>query len=208
VQNKLPQKVQQQIDRGVAIIRSGGVVAFPTDTLYGLGAGAYIESAVRRVFEIKHRPLEMALPLLLGDVAQIHEVAQHLPDYAWLLIDRFFPGGLTLVVSRTRIVIDIVTAGGDTVAIRIPDHPVAIALIQGSGMPVVGTSANFSGKPNLLKAADVHSQLGGKVDLIIDGGPAPGGRESTVVDVTGDLPIIIREGKISRLEIEKVVKLR
>jgi L-threonylcarbamoyladenylate synthase len=208
VRSELSKKVLEQIDLGVEIIRKGGVVVFPTDTLYGLGAGAYCESGIRRVYEIKQRPLKMALPLLLGDIAQIHEVSEHLPDYAWRLVDRFLPGGLTLVVRRTSVVKDIITGGGDTVAIRIPDHPVPIALIQGSGMPLVGTSANLSGKPNLLTAADIERELNGKVDLIIDGGPAPGGKESTVVDVTGYNPVIIREGAISRAEIEQVVKLK
>ncbi len=148
----------------------------------------------------------MALPLLLGDIAQIHEVANNVPAYAWRLIDRFLPGGLTLVVHRTSIVKDIITGGGDTVAIRIPNHPVALALIQGSGMPVVGTSANLSGKPSALTAREVQEQLDGKVDLVIEGGPSPGGKESSVVDVTGELPVILREGAISRAELEKVVK--
>jgi L-threonylcarbamoyladenylate synthase len=182
-------------------------VVFPTDTLYGLGAGAYCESGIRRVYEIKQRPLKMALPLLLGDVAQIHEVAAHLPDYAWRLVDRFLPGGLTLVVCRSSIVKDIITGGGETVAVRIPGHPVALTLIQKSGMPIVGTSANLSGQPNLLDVSEIRRQLAGKVDLIIDGGPVPGGKESTVVDVTGELPSIIREGAISREEIAAVVRL-
>jgi L-threonylcarbamoyladenylate synthase len=208
VQNKLSKNVLEQIELGVQIIRKGGVIVFPTDTLYGLGAGAFCEAGIRRVFEIKQRPLTMALPLLLGDVSQIHEVAEHLPDYAWRLVDRFLPGGLTLVVRRSSIVKDIITAGGDTVAIRIPDHPVALALIRESGMPVVGTSANLSGHSNVLSVSDLRKQLEGKVDLIIDGGPAPGGKESTVVDVTNYIAEIIREGAISRAEVQQVVKLK
>ncbi len=207
VSEKLPREVQKQVDKGVEIIRRGGVVAFPTDTLFGLGAGAYIEPAIRRIFTIKQRPLTMALPLLLADAAQIHEVALSIPDYAWSLINRFLPGALTLVVYRSKIIKDIITAGGDTVAIRIPDHPVALALIRGSGMPVVGTSANLSGQPNAASASDIKALLGDLVDLIIEGGPAPGGTESTVVDVTGKRPVILRHGQISRSEIEKVVKL-
>ena len=140
-------------------------------------------------------------------LSQIHEVAKYLPAYAWRLIDRFLPGGLTLVVYRTKIVKDIITGGGDTVAIRIPDHPVPIALIKESGMPIVGTSANLSGMPNSLTASDVKVQIGDKVDLIIDGGPAPGREESTVVDVTGERPVILRLGAISREELEQVVEI-
>jgi L-threonylcarbamoyladenylate synthase len=202
----LPQDTQKQVKRGVEIIRMGGLVAFPTDTLYGLGAGAYIESAVERIFQVKQRARGAALPLLLADTSQIAEVAREVPDYAWRLIGRFLPGALTLVVYRTQKVKDIITAGGDTVAFRIPDHPVPRALINGSGMPVVGTSANVSGRPNPLTFAEVCRQIGDSIDLVIDGGPAPAGKESTVVDVTGAVPIIIRLGAISKAQIEQVVK--
>jgi L-threonylcarbamoyladenylate synthase len=183
------------------------VIAFPTDTVYGLGAGAYIESAIERVFKIKQRPPEMALPILLADASQVHEVARELPGYAWRLIDAFLPGGLTLVVYRTRVVKDIITAGGDTVAIRIPDHPVPRAIIKGSGMPLIGTSANVSGQTPLVAAEDVRKQIGHSVDLVIEGEPAPRGTESTVVDVTGEVPVILRVGAIPREAIEYVTKV-
>jgi L-threonylcarbamoyladenylate synthase len=202
----LSDKVQQQIDKGIEIIRKGGVVAFPTDTVYGLGAGAYIESAIECIFKVKQRPPEMALPLLIASVAQIHEVALDVPAYGWRLIKEFFPGGLTLVVFRGRVVKNIITGGGDTVAIRMPDHPVPLALIRGSGMPIVGTSANISGKSNPLTIDGVREQIGDKVDLVIEGGPAPKGAESTVVDVTGPLPVVLRVGAISREQLESVVK--
>ena len=204
---ELPVHIQKQIKQGIEIIKNGGVIAFPTDTVYGLGAGAYIESAIERIFQVKQRPPEMALPLLLADVVHIHEVAQNVPAYAWRLIERFFPGGLTLVVYRTKMVKDIITAGGDTVAIRIPDHPVALALIKGSGMPIIGTSANISGQPNSLTYEEVCQQIGDKVDLVIDGAPAPNGKQSTVVDVTGEIPVILRLGAISRAELERVVEI-
>ena len=199
-------KVQKQIEEGIEIIRKGGVVVFPTDTVYGLGAGAYIESAIERIFKVKQRPPEMALPILISSVAQVHEIALDVPSYGWRLIKEFFPGGLTLVVFRGRAVKDIITGGGDTVAIRMPDHPVPVALIRGSGMPIVGTSANLSGRSNLLTIEGIREQIGGKVDLIIEGGPAPLGTESTVVDVTGEFPVILREGAISRSELERVVR--
>jgi L-threonylcarbamoyladenylate synthase len=199
-------KVQKQIEKGIEIIRKGGVVVFPTDTVYGLGAGAYIESAIERIFKVKQRPPEMALPILISSVAQVHEIALDVPSYGWRLIKEFFPGGLTLVVFRGRAVKDIITGGGDTVAIRMPDHPVPMALIRGSGMPIVGTSANLSGQSNLLTMEGIREQIGGKVDLIIEGGPAPLGTESTVVDVTGEFPVILREGAISRSELERVIQ--
>lgn len=204
---QLPAELQEQVEKGIEIIRRGGVVAFPTDTVYGVGAGAYIEPAIARVYDIKNRPRELALPLLLADAAQIHEIAEFIPAYAWRLVDRFMPGGLTLVVFRSRVVTDIITAGGDTVAIRIPDHPVPVALIKGSGMPLVGTSANLSGQPSVFTPADVRRQIGDKVDMIIAGGPLPGGKESTVVDITGEGPVILRRGAVSREELETVVKV-
>jgi L-threonylcarbamoyladenylate synthase len=202
-----PGEIQGQIEKGIRIIREGGVLAFPTDTVYGLGAGAYRESAIKRVFEVKKRPLEMALPLLLSDASQVHEVAVHLPAYAWRLIDCFMPGGLTLVVYRSRIIKDIITGGGDTVAIRIPDHPVPVALIQGSGMPLVGTSANLSGRGPLLRAEEVRQEMGNSIDLVIDAVPPPKGKESTVVDVTGEIAIILREGAVTREQISRIVNI-
>jgi L-threonylcarbamoyladenylate synthase len=207
MQIELPEQVQQQIEKGIEIIRKGGVIAFPTDTVYGLGGGVYIESAIQRIFQVKQRPTEMALPILLADAAQIHEVAMEIPAYGWRLIKEFLPGGLTLVVYRSKVVKDIITGGGDTVAIRIPDHPVPRALIRGCGMPIIGTSANVSGKPPILSAEDVKKEIGDSVDLIIDGLPMPSGMESTVVDVTGEVPVILRVGAIPRAAIEKVVEV-
>lgn len=205
--NILSPDIQRQVDKGITLLKKGGVVAFPTDTIYGLGAGAYIESAVERVYRIKGRPRDMALPLLLADVSQLNEVASHVPPSAWLLARHFLPGGLTLVLHKSNLVPDIVTAGGETVAMRVPAHPVPIALINGLGMPVIGTSANLSGKPNPLTANEVCTQLGSKIDLIIDGGPAPGGKESTIVDLTGEKPTVLREGAISLERLREVIEV-
>jgi L-threonylcarbamoyladenylate synthase len=203
----LKTSLHDQIETGIRIIREGGVVAFPTDTVYGLGAGAFREEGIRRVYAIKKRPLTMALPLLLADASQVHEVAAGVPDYAWRLIDAFMPGGLTLVVRRSRIVKDIITAGGETVAIRIPDHPVPVALVRGSGMPLVGTSANLSGSGSLVSARDVIKEIGQQVDLVIEAVPPPVGTESTVVDVTGEKARILRQGAVTREQIARVVEL-
>jgi len=201
------EEVCKQIEEGVKIIRRGGVIAFPTDTVYGVGAGAYIEEAIAKVYQVKNRPRSMALPLLLADASQLHEVASHISPSAWKLIKAFLPGGLTLVVYRSRIINDIITAGGDTVAVRIPAHPIPVALIKESGMPLVGTSANLSGQPALFTYEDVRKQIGDRVDYIVEGGPPPAGKESTVVDVTGDVPVILRQGAIPREELEKVVEI-
>jgi len=202
--DKLPWGIQKQVEQGISILKQGGIVAFPTDTVYGLGACVSIHQAVERVYAVKGRPRNMALPLLLADTSQITKVAYPVPPIAWLLIDNFLPGALTIVLPRSNSVPDIITGGGATVAVRIPAHPIPVALAKGLGTPIVGTSANLSGKPSALTADEVNSQFGNKIDLIIDGGRCPGGKESTVVDVTGETPVILREGAISREEIERV----
>jgi L-threonylcarbamoyladenylate synthase len=196
--------IRGQVERGISILREGGVVAFPTDTVYGLGASIDMPRAVERVYEVKERPLSMALPLLLADTSQIAGVAGQVSPLAWLLIDNLLPGALTLVLPRSGTVPDIVTAGGATVAVRIPAHPVPVALILGVGTPIVGTSANVSGRPSPLTADGVRSQFGDRIDFIIDGGRCPGGRESTIVDVTGETPVVLREGAVSVEELRRV----
>ena len=201
--DKLPSEIQAQTERGIFILKQGGLVAFPTDTVYGLGAGANNQQAVARVYQVKGRPKDMALPLLLAHTSQINEVAYPVPPIAWLLADKFLPGALTIVLYKSNSVLDIVTGGGSTVAVRIPAHPVPVALAEDLG-PIVGTSANLSGKPSALTADEVCSQFGDRIDLVIDGGRCPGGRESTIVDVTGEVPVVLREGAIPREELEQV----
>ncbi len=201
---KFPPGIQQQVKRGISILKQGGIVAFPTETVYGLGAGANLYQAVERVYQIKGRPRNMALPLLLARTSQINEVAESVPPIAWRLARNFLPGALTIVLHKSNSVLDIITGGGMTVAVRIPAHPIPVALADGLGMPIVGTSANLSGKPSALTADEVYSQFGDKIDLVIDGGRCPGGRESTIVDVTGEPPVVLREGAISREKLKQV----
>jgi L-threonylcarbamoyladenylate synthase len=196
--------IHQQIEQGISILRNGGLVAYPTDTVYGLGAAFNLPGAVEKIYAAKGRSSGLPLPLLLADESQINDVSSAVPASARCFIRNFFPGALTLVVPASRAVPAAVTGGGSTVAVRIPDHPVPVALIRGLGAPIVGTSANLSGRPSPLSAEDVYNQLSGKTDMIIDGGHCPGGRESTIVDVTGDTPVILREGAISREELERV----
>jgi L-threonylcarbamoyladenylate synthase len=204
--NKLSSAIAELIEQGIFILKQGGLVAFPTDTVYGLGASIDNQQAVERVYRVKKRPQGLALPLLLAHTSQISEVAESVPPVAWLLADSFLPGALTLILYKSKSVPDIITAGGITVAVRVPAHPIPVALIEGLGEPVVGTSANLSGKPSSVTAEDVHSQFGDKIDLIINGGRCPGGRESTIVDLTRGKAVILREGAISREEIEQVGK--
>ena len=199
---ELPSDIKRQVDKGILILKEGGIVAFPTDTVYGLGAAANNPQAVARVYVVKERPRHMPLPLLLAHTLQISEVAEPVPPLAWLLAERFLPGALTLVLSKSRSVPDIVTAGGTTVAVRIPAHPVPVALVEGLGVPILGTSANLSGRPSILEAGEVYSQFSGRIAMVIDGGRCPGGRESTIVDVTGKVPVVLREGAITVAELE------
>ena len=202
----LDKSIRQQIELGISILKQGGIVAFPTDTVYGLGAGAYLYQAVERIYQVKERPRNMPLPLLLADISQISGITEYVPPIAWHLAHKFLPGALTIVLHKSNSAPDIITGGGITVAVRIPAHPIPVALVEGLGMPVVGTSANLSGKPSTLTADEVFSQFGNKIDLIIDGGRCPGGIESTIVDVTGETPVILREGAISREELRQVYK--
>jgi len=198
------EELKGQIEKGIATLKRGGVIAFPTDTVYGLGASIYNESAARRIFNIKGRNHDTALPVLVADVAQMKQVSTKLSNLACRLGERFLPGALTLVLQKSEKVPDIVTGGGKTVAVRIPDHPVPIALIKGLGEPIIGTSANKSGEKSGTNAPEVKKSLGGSVDYIIDGGESPGAKESTIVDFSGDKPKLIREGAIPRSEIELI----
>jgi len=195
--------INQQIKRAIEILKSGGIVAFPTDTVYGLGANPFIQEAVERIYRVKRRARSLPLPLLLADQSDIIEVVAEIPDSARCLADHFLPGGLTLVLKSSARVPGIIKAGGDTVAVRIPNHHIPIALIRGLGLPLVGTSANVSGKPSPVTAGEVNEQLGGLIDMVIDGGRCPGHLESTVIDATVEPPAILREGAVSRREISE-----
>ena len=178
------------------------MIAFPTDTVYGLGSDAFNPRAVERVYEIKNRPRDQGLPLLVADVEQLVTLAGPIPEVASFLARRFWPGGLTLVLSKK----DSLTAhlaSGPTIAVRVPNHPVCLALIKGLGKPLTGTSANVSGQPAALTADEVEHQLRGRIDLIVNGGKCPGGKESTIVDVTCEPPTILRQGIIPSHEIDK-----
>jgi L-threonylcarbamoyladenylate synthase len=197
----LKMSTEEQVELAIEVLKEGGVVAFPTDTVYGIGANAFTEQAVAKIYQIKQRPRHLALPLLISSKADLERVARSVPEIAWRLAERFLPGGLTLVLKKAAVVPDIV-APGDTVAVRIPDHPIPIALIRGLGVPLIGTSANESGRASPVTAQEVRAQLGNRVDFIVDGGRCRWGVESTVVDVSGEFPRILREGVVPRQEIE------
>jgi L-threonylcarbamoyladenylate synthase len=172
------------------------VVLLPTDTLYGLGADVFSMPALKRVFSIKGRPPDLALPVLVDGWDQVAVVARDVPESGRLLALRFWPGALTLVVPRRDCVPDLVTGGRDTVAVRMPNHPIPLALAEKLGRPITGTSANRSGKADPQTLAAVEAELGGQVDYIIRAGPAPEGTPSTVVDITTGTPRLLRQGAV------------
>lgn len=185
------------------VLRQGGLVAFPTDTVYGVGALVFYEAAVQAIYTVKGRPEEKAIPVLLGDLADLDKVTTGLPDKALRLAERFWPGPLTLVVPKQETVPAAVSST-NTVGVRVPDDRVAIALLHAAG-PMAVTSANRSGEPSPCSAADVMEQLGGRIDLIIDGGRTPGGVPSTVVDCTKQELEILREGPVKLEQIKAVI---
>ena len=168
----------------------------PTDTLYGLAASAFNVAAVERIFKIKGRPTDMALPLLLAGPDDLSQCAVDVPEDAWSLIDRFWPGALTLVFKRSHVVPDIVTAGRDTVALRVPDHPVPRAIARALGGPITGTSANRNGKDGLATADDVRRELGDDIDLVVESDTPLVGVASTVLDLTSSVPTVLRVGAV------------
>jgi len=191
------QTAENQMEKAVSILQQGGLVAFPTDTLYALGAHAFIETAVRRVYQVKGRPFDMALPLLLARALDMEKVAIHIPQTAWAMAEGFWPGALTLILFKGPSVSSAVTAGKDTVAIRVPNHPLALKLIEATGAPLTGTSANRFGDSDPVTAEEVRHQLGEGIDLMLDDGACPLEGASTIVDMTSDTPRIVRDGAIS-----------
>jgi L-threonylcarbamoyladenylate synthase len=179
------------------IIRQGGLVAFPTETVYGLGADALNADAVVRLFEAKKRPLDNPPILHVAGPAEVRRLVEKVPKKAKLLMESFWPGPLTLVFERSSFVPSVTVAGLDTVAVRMPKHKVALALIRQSGCPIAAPSANLSGKPSPTTAQHVYEDLNGRIDAILDGGNANIGVESTVLDVTVDPPMVLRPGGIS-----------
>jgi len=203
----LKAEAEGSLAEAIAVLKGSGLVAYPSDTVYGLGAAASDERAVARVFAAKGRLSEKALSLLLADVEDMVPLCADVPPAAKLLAERFWPGPLTLVLRRLPAFQSAALGGGDNVALRGPDHLFLRELIRALGEPITGTSANRSGRPSCRTAREVRRQLGSAVDLIIDGGPSRAGPESTVIDITPEQATMLRGGAIPRSEVERVVRL-
>lgn len=196
----IPADSPEAIPRALEILNRGGLVAFPTDTVYGVGALVYDGKAVESIYPAKDRSVEKAIPVLIADAADMDKVGIDIPDIARRIAARFFPGPLTCIIPKQPTLPSAVSATS-TVGVRAPDHEVARALLRAAG-PMAVTSANISGQPSPSTAEEVLAQLNGRIELIIDGGKTPGGVPSTVVDCTNDEIKILREGPISLEEIK------
>jgi L-threonylcarbamoyladenylate synthase len=192
-----------ELDRAAQIIKRGGLVAFPTETVYGLGANALDKNAVARIYVAKQRPWASPLIVHVDSEAMARTLTADWPEKARLLAARFWPGPLTMVLNKAEIIPDLVTAGLPSVGIRIPSHPVALELIRRAGLPIAAPSANLFTEISPTTAAHVRDSLGDKVDLVLDGGPTEVGIESTVVSLRIDPPVVLRPGMISRQQLEE-----
>lgn len=196
---------EENIRRAAEIIKAGGLVAFPTETVYGLGADALREEAAAKIYAAKGRPSDNPLIAHIADRQAVYELASGVPGWAEQLMDVFWPGPLTLVFPKKAIVPDGTTGGLSTVAVRMPSHETARRLIRASGVPIAAPSANTSGRPSPTTAFHVLEDMDGKIDCILDGGAVGIGLESTIVDASGPVPVILRPGYISGEMIREVV---
>lgn len=188
---------RDKLKKAAEVLRGGGTVAFPTETVYGLGANALDGAAIKKIFQAKGRPSDNPLIVHIGEMSQVHELAAYVSPSAKKLMEAFWPGPITVIVKKGQRIPCEVTAGLDTVGIRMPAHPIALALLKEAKVPVAAPSANTSGKPSPTVADHVIEDLTGRVDMIIDGGNAEVGVESTVIDASGDEAVILRPGAIT-----------
>lgn len=195
----------EQVAEAGAIIRGGGLVAFPTETVYGLGADAMNSAAVQKIFEAKGRPADNPLIVHISDKNQIPALAREINENARRLIETFMPGPFTIILKKQKNIPDAVTAGLDTVGIRFPAEPVAVRFIAAAGTPIAAPSANLSGSPSPTRAADVFSDMNGRIDAVIRGGNCEVGVESTIVDASGEVPVLLRPGGVTIDQIREIV---
>ena len=190
-----------EIEKAAQILRDGGLVAFPTETVYGLGANASNPAAVKKIFAAKGRPADHPVIVHIADTSELKHWAAEVPRAAWVLAEKFWPGPLTMVFKRAPKVSDLITGGQDTVGLRVPSHPVAQRLLKAFGGGIVAPSANRFGRLSPTTAQHVRDEIGTAVDLVLDGGASEVGIESTIVDLTRETPAILRPGRISAQQI-------
>ena len=184
------------------IIKNGGIVVFPTETVYGIGTNGLNENPIKRLYEVKQRPLNKPISLLVNSIEMIEQITQNISELEYKLIKKFMPGPFTIILKKKDIVPNILTANGDTVGIRMPENKVALKLIEYAGVPIATPSANISGKPSGTTLDMINNDFGEKVDYFIDGGKSKIGVASTIVQVIGGKPHILREGAILKEDID------
>ncbi|WP_425446186.1 L-threonylcarbamoyladenylate synthase [Dethiothermospora halolimnae] len=195
IDNENPDK--DKIKEAARILKSGGTVAFPTETVYGLGANALNEDSIDKIFNAKGRPQDNPLIVHIADIDQINKLVKNISKRAKTIMEKFWPGPLTVIFDKSDIVPYKVTGGLETIAIRMPNHKIALSLIKEANLPIAAPSANISGKPSPTESSHVIQDLSGKIDMVIDGGNTGVGLESTVLDLSGDIPTILRPGGIT-----------
>ena len=198
-------KDYQKLRYPAGIIKNGGIVVFPTETVYGIGTNGLDKDAVKRLYNIKKRPLNKPISLLVSDFEMIEKVVKDISELEYKIMKKFFPGPLTIILNKKDIVPDIVTSGGSTVGIRMPDEEITRKLIEYAGVPIAAPSANISGEPSGIDIKDIIKEFGDKVDYYIDGGKSKIGIGSTIVKVENNTIKILREGSISKKEIEDLI---
>lgn len=196
------------ISEAVEVLLRGGLVAFPTETVYGLGADSFNKEAVRKIYSVKGRPPDNPLILHISDLRELETVAENIPSFVYELASKVWPGPVTFVLKKSHLVLPEVTAGLPTVAVRCPAHPVALALIKGLGSPIAAPSANLSGRPSPTTAEHVIRDLSGKIEVILDGGDTFFGVESTIINLATDPPVLLRPGPIGVEDLEKLANLK
>lgn len=196
---------EEELQEAAQIIRDGGLVAFPTETVYGLGANALDEQAARKIYEAKGRPSDNPLIAHVSSLEELKPLVKEIPEAAKKLMDAFWPGPMTMIFPKSGVVPYGTTGGLDTVAVRMPSDPVARALISLAGVPIAAPSANTSGRPSPTTAQHVWQDMEGKIEMILDGGPVGIGLESTIVDVTGEIPTILRPGAVTQEMLKEVL---
>lgn len=194
----------EKLKEPAKIIREGGIVIFPTETVYGIGTNGLNKKAIKRLYEVKQRPINKPITLLVSDIEMINKIAKNITKLEYDLMNTFFPGPLTIILQKKDIIPDILTANGNTIGIRMPSGKIARKLIKYAGIPIATPSANISGKPSGTNIKDIKKDFEGKVDCFIDNGESKLGIPSTIVKVVNNVPHILRKGSISEEEIKKI----
>jgi L-threonylcarbamoyladenylate synthase len=193
------------LSRAAEILAGGGIIAYPTETFYGLGVDATNEKAIEKIFAVKGRDLKNPISLIIGKPDDIYPLVKNVPETAKILMAAFWPGALTIVFQASDKISPLLTAGSGKIGLRISSHPIALKIVQKLKKPLTATSANLSGTPECSLASEVIKHIGDKIDAILDWGETQGGKASTIIDVTCDPPVILREGTISRKIIEECI---